>query len=68
MVPTNTKLNSLLLLLSYPPLAQDSSDDCDSGNDEPSDYLPLERRPSVSVTPQEGAQGGGEQEQGALAR
>ena len=30
---------------------QTESDDCDSGNDEPSDYFPLERRPSISVTP-----------------
>ena len=32
---------------------QQESDDCDSGNDEPSDYFPLERRPSVSVTPKQ---------------
>ena len=31
----------------------EESDDCDSGNDEPSDYFPLERRPSVSVTPRQ---------------
>jgi hypothetical protein len=28
------------------------SDDCDSGNDEPSDYFPLERGASNSNTPQ----------------
>lgn len=38
---------------------RDESDDCDSGNDEPSDYLPLERRPSVSGTP--GEEGGEEE-------
>ena len=32
---------------------QVESDDCDSGNDEPSDYFPLERRPSVSLTPKQ---------------
>ena len=32
---------------------QEESDDCDSGNDEPSDYFPLERRQSVSVTPRQ---------------
>ena len=37
--------------------ANDSDDDGDSGNDEPSDYFPLELRPSVSVTP-----AGGEEE------
>ena len=47
---------------------QESSDDCDSGNDEPSDYLPLERRPSASVTPQQEAAGGQEEEQPALQR
>jgi hypothetical protein len=30
------------------------SDDCDSGNDEPSDYFPLERGASNSNTPQVG--------------
>jgi len=40
---------------------QPESDDCDSGNDEPSDYFPLERRPSFSLTPkQEGAGAGGD--------
>jgi len=48
---------------------QDSSDDCDSGNDEPSDYLPLERRPSVSVTPHHEAVAAGRlEEQLALIR
>ena len=32
---------------------QAESDDCDSGNDEPSDYFPLERRPSFSLTPKQ---------------
>ena len=36
--------------------AAESDDDCDSGNDEPSDYFPLERRASVSVTPAEQGQ------------
>jgi hypothetical protein len=44
---------------------QDSSDDCDSGNDEPSDYLPLERRPSVSGSPGDGQ---GQEEPPALTR
>jgi len=37
---------------------QDESDDCDSGNDEPSDYFPLERRPSISLTPRQNEAGG----------
>ena len=42
---------------------QPESDDCDSGNDEPSDYFPLERRPSFSLTPkQETASAGGDEE------
>ena len=48
---------------------QNSDDDCDSGNDEPSDYLPLERRASVSGTPQqERAKGEEEEEAPALTR
>ena len=27
----------------------DESDDCDSGNDEPSDYFPLERKSLVKI-------------------
>jgi len=46
---------------------QNSDDDCDSGNDEPSDYLPLERRASVSGTPQQ-ERAGGEEEAPALTR
>ena len=46
---------------------QNSDDDCDSGNDEPSDYLPLERRASVSGTPQQ-ERVGGEEEAPALTR
>ena len=48
---------------------QNSDDDCDSGNDEPSDYLPLERRASMSGTPQqERAEGEEEEEAPALTR
>ena len=48
---------------------QNSDDDCDSGNDEPSDYLPLERRASVSGTPQqEWTKGEEEEEAPALTR
>ena len=46
---------------------QNSDDDCDSGNDEPSDYLPLERRASVSGTPQQ-ERATGEEEAPALTR
>ena len=37
---------------------QPESDDCDSGNDEPSDYFPLERRPSFSLTPKQDLEDG----------
>ena len=48
---------------------QNSDDDCDSGNDEPSDYLPLERRASVSGTPQQERMKGDEEEEApALTR
>jgi len=48
---------------------QNSDDDCDSGNDEPSDYLPLERRASVSGTPQQERMKGEEEEEApALTR
>ena len=47
---------------------QNSDDDCDSGNDEPSDYLPLERRASVSGTPQQERTRGEEEEAPALTR
>ena len=42
------------------------SDDCDSGNDEPSDYFPLERRPSLSssVTPRQESAAGQAADQG----
>ena len=46
---------------------QVESDDCDSGNDEPSDYFPLERRSSFSLTPkQEVASAGGDEDGAAL--
>jgi len=40
-----------------------SEDDYDSGNDEPSDYFPLERRPSTSHTPASQQEGSNEPDQ-----